>query len=103
MNNTTNPITHEEIGSYGKKWLAFMEENHPRLVKIMRWERRLYDVARSVDESAWEYRELLDNQYMQAHPRPKGFENIVAWERTRDFYTHGAVMREKVLIPISQA
>jgi hypothetical protein len=56
-------------------------------------------VAQSVDDMAWDYRELLDRQYMELHPRPAEFWEIVAWERTRMFYTDSAVMREKVLIP----
>ena len=89
-----------EIGAYGRKWLDFMRTNHADLVLEMQSNGTLYKVANSVDESAWKYRELLlDKQYAELHPRPKGFENIVAWERTRIFYTDSAVMRERILIP----
>lgn len=101
MYQTANPPVDVEIGSYGKQWLEFMEENHPDLVAQLQESNTLYDVARSVDDTAWDYRELLDSQYMEAHPRPKTFDEIVKWERTRAFYTDGAVMREKVLIPIT--
>jgi hypothetical protein len=91
-----------EIGTYGEKWLKFMREHHPKLVSEMQSKGTLYKVAQSVDDIAWNYRELLDRQYMELHPRPEvSFEKIAAWERTRAFYTDSAVMREKVLIPRS--
>ena len=91
----------EEVGSYGKKWLAFMEQHYKGKVEKMLTDGNYYDVARSVDESAWEYHDLLERQYQEAHPRPKGFENIVAWERTRGFYVDGEVMRSKVLVAMT--
>ena len=97
------PFYEESVGSYGIKWLAFMHRNYPELVKQMKEDDSLLDVARSVDERAWEYRELLDNQYAQVHFRPTEFEEVVAWERTRMFYTDSAVMREKVLFPRTAA
>ena len=91
-----------EIGTYGRKWLYFMREHYPKLVLEMQLKSTLYKVAQSVDDIAWDYRDLLDRQYMELHPRPEvSFEEIVAWERTRAFYTDSAVMREKVLIPRS--
>ncbi|MCL2108496.1 MAG: TnpV protein [Oscillospiraceae bacterium] len=89
----------EPVGSYGQKWIRFMEEQHPKLVREMLRKGTFEAVARSVDDYAWNYRELLDNQYMEVHPRPKTFEEIVAWEQTRAFYTDDLVMRERVLIP----
>jgi hypothetical protein len=91
------------VGSYGTKWLNFMSEHHPDLVTEMIGNKTLADVARSVDDTAWNYRELLDAQYMKANPRPKTFEEIVSWERTRAYYTDGEVMRDKVLIPLTRA
>jgi predicted unusual protein kinase regulating ubiquinone biosynthesis (AarF/ABC1/UbiB family) len=91
----------DQIGTYAEKWFAFMERNHPRLVKKMLASGTLLEVAQSVDDTAWEYRELLDAQYMKLHPRPKTFEEIVKWETTRCYYTDGQVMREKVLIPVT--
>ena len=90
-----------KIGNYGRKWLHFMRENHPKLVLEMQLKNTLYKVAQSVDDMAWDYHDLLDRQYAQAHPHPKEFWEVVAWERTRQFYTDGAVMREKILIPHS--
>ena len=64
----------------------------------------LYKVAQPIDDEAWEYRFLLDKQYQEYHPRPlDGYEDLVAWERTRQFYTDSAVMRERVLIPRTAA
>lgn len=53
--------------------------------------------------TAWEYRNLLDRQYEQMNPRPNGtYEENLAWERTRQFYTDGTVMRERVLVPLTR-
>jgi len=93
----------ETVGSYAVKWLDFMEENHIDLVEEMNASNTLISVAHSVDDKAWEYRELLDAQYQQHHPRPKTFEEIVKWETTRAYYTDGQVMCEKVLIPVRTA
>jgi len=97
-----DPSTEDDlVGTYGMKWLDFMQRNHPKLVKRMITDGTLVAVARSVDDAAWEYRELLDNQYERAYPRPNGFEKIVEWETTRTFYTDGEVMRDRVLVPIT--
>ena len=66
-------ISEEEqaIGSYGQKWLEFMRENHSDLVQEMKSKGTLYEVAQSVDDYAWEYRELLDKQYEKTFPRPR--------------------------------
>jgi len=77
-----------------------MRDNHPDVVQELEAENRLFEVAKSVDEDAWDYRELLDKQYAEQNPRPRvSFEKAAAWEFTRQFYTDGAVMRERVLIP----
>ncbi|MBP0967036.1 MAG: TnpV protein [Oscillospiraceae bacterium] len=90
----------EPIGSYGLAWMHFMEDNYPEWVEVLRFQHRYLTEARKVDESAWEYRFLLDEQYAKANPRPDtGFEANLAWERTRQYYTDSAVMRERVLIP----
>jgi hypothetical protein len=95
--------TRSEVGSYARKWLDFMVEHHLDLAWEMTKSETLEAVAQSVDDTAWEYRELLDAQYMKQNPRPKTFEEIVKWETTRMFYTDWQVMREKVLIPITAA
>jgi hypothetical protein len=94
------PEASEDVGMYGESWLDFMQEHHPELVKQLKANKTLLAVAQSVDDTAWNYRELLDRQYMELHPRPEvSFEKIAAWEKTRAFYTDGEVMRSKVLIP----
>jgi hypothetical protein len=90
-----------ELGTYGRKWLKFMREYHPKLVREMQSKGILYKMAQSVDDMAWDYRDLLDQQYAQTHPRPKEFYEVVAWERVKDFHTDSAVMRDKILIPRS--
>ena len=87
------------VGSYGIKCLNFMVENYPDLVREMNAKGTLLAVAQSVDDTAWEYSDLLDTQYAKMYPRPIEFEKVVAWERTRQFYTDGEVMRDKVLVP----
>ena len=91
----------EEIGSYGTLWMHFMEEQHPELVQEMA-PGQFEAIARSVDQSAWEYRALLDAQYEQMNPRPSDFEESLQWERARAFYTDSAVMRERVLVAVTR-
>ena len=91
----------EPIGSYGLKWMDWMEENHPDKVEWMRFQHNYLTVARSVDKRAWEYRNRLDDQYQKANPRPHEFEKILAWERTREFYTDGATMRDVVHLAVT--
>ena len=97
------PTEEMDIGTYGIKWLEFMRGHHPKLVRELQQKGTLYKVAQSVDDYAWDYRELLDKQYAELHPRPHTFEEIVKWEYTRKFYTDSAVMRERVLIPHTMA
>ncbi len=98
----TEPTMEEEpIGSYGMQWMHFMETQHPQLVELMELRNQYLTVARSVDKAAWEYRELLDSQYEQQNPRPTDFNQTVAWEQARMFFSDSAVMREKVLIPVT--
>ena len=91
----------EPIGSYGMQWIDFMEKNHPGLVEMLRMKNQFLTVARSVDATAWEYRELLDKQFARENPRPTDFNETLQWEQARMFYTDSAVMREKVLIPLT--
>jgi hypothetical protein len=91
----------EVLGYYGMKWLDFMEENHPKIYRELEQKQTLYAVAKSVNETAREYKALLDRQYEQAHPRPHEFADESehsSWNFTRNFYTDGAVMRERVLV-----
>jgi len=95
-------VENDPVGTYGMKWLGFMQSNHPKLVKKMIASGTLVAVARSVDTSAWEYDELLEKQYRAAHPSPNTFEENVKYHTTKNFYVDSAVMREKVLIPFTQ-
>jgi hypothetical protein len=92
----------EVIGYYGTKWLDFMEENHPKIFRELKKNQTLYAVAQSVNKYASDYKTLLDRQYEQAHPRPYEWEDESehrSWTFTRNFYTDGEVMRERVLVP----
>jgi hypothetical protein len=92
-------IEESPIGSYGTRWLNFMESNHKRLFRELKKSDTLTEVARSVDKYARDYKSLLDRQYEQAHPRPYDSDELRKWEFTRNFYTDGEVMRERVLHP----
>jgi hypothetical protein len=50
----------EILGYYGMKWLDFMEEHHRKLFREMKKNKTLYAVAKSVNETAREYKALLD-------------------------------------------
>jgi len=88
-----------EMGDYALEWLKFMEREHPRLLQKMFADGTLFDVAQSVDESAWEYRFCLEEEYKRAYPSPNTYEESVKWHRTRNFYVDSIVMRERVLAP----
>jgi len=94
-----------KVGIYGTRWLEFMQNNHPKIVKQLRKSQTLQEVARSVDKYAQDYKTLLDRQYERLHPRPweYDYEEVRKWEFTRNFYTDGTVMRERVLIPYKTA
>ena len=70
----------------------------------MRLHHKFLTVARKVEENATHYRELLDEQYAKAYPRPDtdSFEKLLEWEQTRAFYTDSTVMRERVLVPYTE-
>ncbi|MCR5305494.1 MAG: TnpV protein [Oscillospiraceae bacterium] len=101
LNLEREPSMEEEpIGSYGLAWMHFMETQYPEWVEVLRFQHRYLTEARKVDESAWEYRLLLDEQYAKENPRPNtGFEENLKWERARQFWTDSTVMRERILIP----
>lgn len=95
-------IEEEPIGSYGRAWMKFMDENHYGHAELMRFHHKFLTVARAVDDYAFRYKELLDREYEKAYPRPDGFEECLKWERTRQFYTDSTVMRERVLVPYTE-
>lgn len=103
MPENTQNTSDEPIGVYGMLWMRFMEEQHPDLVEMMEQKQQYLNVARSVDRSAADYRDLLDEQYERVNPRPESyaFEELLQWEQERMFYTDSAVMREIVLIPVT--
>jgi len=98
----TLPDEYELAGYYGGQWMAWMEEHHKNKVRKMKSAGTYLAVAQSVNRDALNYRKLLDNQYEELHPRPHeicGESELQAWKFTRNFYTDGLVMRERVLIP----
>jgi hypothetical protein len=99
---TEPSVDDEPIGTYGTLWQEWMQNHHKKLVREMRRKGTFEAVARSVDDDAWRYRELLDRQYEEMHTRPLTFEEIVSWERTREYYTDSAVMRDNVLHPYTE-
>jgi hypothetical protein len=91
-----------EVGTYALEWLDFMERDHPHLLQKMFVDGTLLSVAQSVDDRAWEYRFCLEEQYKKAHPYPNTYEENVKWHTTRNFYVDSEVMRDKVLVPVTQ-
>jgi hypothetical protein len=90
-----------KAGYYGMKWLEFMENHYPKIYRQLEKKQTLYAVAQSVNESAREYKRLLDRQYEQAHLRPYEFADESehsSWRFTRNFYTDHEVMVDCVLI-----
>lgn len=96
-------LDEEPIGIMGLKWIDFMEEHYPHYVTVMRFEHKFLTVARSVDKRAEKYRDLLEKQFEKANPRPADFNQILSWEQEKDFYVNRTVMREIVLVPITEA
>jgi hypothetical protein len=92
----------EPIGTYGMRWIDWMKNYHSHLVAEMRMNNNFLTVARSVDKEAWEHRAILDRDYEQMHPRPTEYEDVVSWERTRTYYSDNTVMRETVLMAVTQ-
>jgi hypothetical protein len=94
----------EPIGTYGTAWMKWMEEHHPHLAAHMRLKHIFLTVARSVDNSAWEYRELLENQYRKQNPPSPAitYEDNVKYNATMIYYVDSAVMRERVLQPVTE-
>ena len=102
----TEPSADEtNVGYYGNQWLEFMESHYPKIFRELKKKQTLYEVAQSVNNYARDYKYLLDRQYEQLHPRPYEFEcesEHRSWKFTRDFYTNGEVMRERVLFPYTK-
>lgn len=97
-------LEEEPIGKYGMLWMEFMKEQHPHLVEMMKLQNQFLTVARSVERSAWKYREILERDYQKMNPRPQtdSFEEQLRYNRAMDFYTDSTVMRERVLIPVTK-
>ena len=94
-------LDYTTVGYYGMKWVEFMENHYPKLYRQLEKKQKLYAIALSVNKSAREYKDLLDRQYEQLHPRPYEWEDVSehrSWKFTRDFYTDHEVMVDKVLV-----
>ena len=104
LSETEPSMEEEPVGSYGMKWIDFMEREYPELVTEMELYNRFLTVARSVDKSAWMYREILERDYERMNPRPQtnSFEELLRYNTAMDFYVDSTVMREKVLIPVTR-
>ncbi|HAG13511.1 MAG TPA: hypothetical protein DCG49_06570 [Ruminococcus sp.] len=96
-------MNQDTIGYYGQAWMSFMEENHPKLVAQMQKRGTFEAVARSVNQSACDYCDLLNRQYALQNPPPDGPEAYRSWKKTRDYYIDSAVMRERVLVAVTRA
>lgn len=95
-------MNQDTIGYYGQAWMRFMEENHPKLAAQMQKRGSFEAVARSVNQNACDYWDLLNRQYAQQNPPPNDPEAYRAWKYTRDYYINGAVMRERVMVAVTR-
>ena len=99
-------VEQRKVGHYGNQWLEFMENHHKKLHRHLTKNKTLYEVAQSVNNYARDYKTLLNRQYESLHPRPYEWEDESehrSWKFTRNFYTDGTVMRERVLLPYKTA
>ncbi len=96
-------MNQDVIGYYGQAWMSFMEENHPKLAAQMQKRGTFEAVARSVNQSACDYCDLLNRQYAEQNPPPDDPKAYRTWKKTRDYYIDGAVMRERVLVAVTRA
>ena len=85
------------IGRFGAEWQRFMKENYPDVVTNDLAGERFDELARKIDAEAWGMWELLRRQYAEKYPRPKTFNEIVVWEKTRSLYVEHEVMEQIVL------
>ncbi|HQM00995.1 MAG TPA: TnpV protein [Ruminococcus flavefaciens] len=105
--NLEKSMTEEPIGMYGREWMDFMEKNYPMETEYLRMKHKFLTLARQVQKSAEDYRDLLEEQYDRENPRPhpntaQGFNETLKWGEMKQFYVNGEVMREKVLICLTE-
>lgn len=55
-------MNQDTIGYYGQTWMSFMEENYPKLAAQMQKRGTFEAVARSVNQNACDYCDLLNRQ-----------------------------------------
>ena len=96
-------MNQDTIGYYGQAWMSFMEENHPKLAAQMQKRGTFEAVARSVNQNACDYCDLLNRQYAHQNPPPDDSDAYRAWKYTRDYYIDGTVMQERVLVAVTRA
>ncbi len=90
----------QPIGSYGREWQRFMEENYPFEIAPLEMRAQYGIIARKVDREAEEMYNTLTEQWAQAHqPRPTTFAEIAAWEKMKIMECKRAVMEDVVLKP----
>lgn len=81
------------IGRRGEAWQRYMKENcTPDEISANFKDGEFDKLARRIDSEAWEMWELLRRQYAEKYPRPKTFNEIVVWEKTRSLYIEHEVM-----------
>ena len=90
----------QPIGSYGRKWQEYMQENYPFEIAPLEMRAQYGLIARRVDKEAEEMYELLTEQWAAAHqPRPTTFTESAAWEKMKILECKRAVMEDVVLKP----
>ena len=86
------------IGRWGETWQKFMKENcTPDEISASFKDGEFDELARRIDNEAWELWELLRRQYAEKNPRPTTFIEIVSWEKMRSLTVEHEVMEQIVL------
>ncbi len=98
---TEPSLEQEPLGVYGLKWKHWMEDNYPELVEWMCYRGIFLTTARSQEIAADEYYDLLEAQFDRENPRPRDFNETVAWEQTKAAELDSAVMRDVLLTPVT--
>ena len=85
------------VDRWGREWRKFMQTNYPEEIPSLQGRLKWEIIPRQIDKEAWEMWELLRKQYAMKKPRPKTFNEIAKWEKTRAFIIEHEIMEQIVL------
>ena len=90
-------LMEKPIERWGQEWRKFMTENYPEEIPSLQGRLKWELIPRQIDKECWQMWELLRKQYAAKNPRPKTFNEIVEWEKTRAFIIKHEIMEQLVL------